>query len=664
MCKVLVFAGTTEGRKISEFLEKQKIQTHVCVATEYGETLLPKSSYLSVSHERLDETAMKEAMQNMHPSLVIDSTHPYAAEVTKNIRKACEETKTEYVRLLRAGSTEDTKNDSSVYVDSVDEAVEYLSTTTGNVLVTTGSKEIHKYTKIENYKERIFARVLSLSNVAEHCKSLGFEGRNLICMQGPFSMELNEAMLRQFDCRYLVTKMSGVTGGYEEKLEAAKRAGCICVIVGRPLKEEGLGLIECKALLCQRFGLKQNQKVSLVGIGMGNPDTCTIEAIKAIKEAELLIGAKRMVESVLHSEQDVLIEYNSEKIKVYLDKHPEYEKIAVLLSGDVGFYSGAKKLQETLKERKVRQISGLSSPIYFMAKIGRSWDDAVITSAHGKEENLVELIKTHQKVVSILGTKDAVANLAKTLTNYGMGKVTFFVGERLSYPDEAIVQGSADSFCDYEGDALSVIYIENKEAEGLPSTHGVKDSAFLRDKVPMTKEEVRCVSLAKLGLREDSVCYDVGAGTGSVSVEMALRTPKGRVYAIEKKETAVELLKKNKQKFVTDNLSVIEGVAPEALEALEVPTHAFIGGSSGNMESILRLLLEKNPKIRVVINCIALESVAEANCCMKVLPFEDVEMIQLSVSRAKKIGSYQMMMGENPITIFSATGKKEEKEEE
>lgn len=89
------------------------------------------------------------------------------------------------------------------------------------------------------------------------------------------------------------------------------------------------------------------------------------------------------------------------------------------------------------------------------------------------------------------------------------GKGDFFVGERLSYPDEAIVQGSADSFCDYEGDALSVIYIENKEAEGLPSTHGVKDSAFLRDKVPMTKEEVRCVSLAKLGLREDSVCYDV-----------------------------------------------------------------------------------------------------------------------------------------------------------
>ena len=160
MCKVLVFAGTTEGRKISEFLEKQKIQTHVCVATEYGETLLPKSSYLSVSHERLDETAMKRGDAKYASVSCHRFNHPYAAEVTKNIRKACEETKTEYVRLLRAGSTEGTKNDSSIYVDSVDEAVEYLSTTTGNVLVTTGSKEIHKYTKIENYKERIFARVL------------------------------------------------------------------------------------------------------------------------------------------------------------------------------------------------------------------------------------------------------------------------------------------------------------------------------------------------------------------------------------------------------------------------------------------------------------------------------------------------------------------------
>ena len=173
----------------------------------------------------------------------------------------------------------------------------------------------------------------------------------------------------------------------------------------------------------------------------------------------------------------------------------------------------------------------------------------------------------------------------------------------------------------------------------------------------MTKEEIRCVSLAKLGLEEDSVCYDVGAGTGSVSVEMALRCIHGTVFAIEKKPLAVSLLEENKKKFAVDNLKIIEGEAPEAMEALEMPTHAFIVGSSGNMKAILQMLLEKNPNIKIVINCIALETVAETMKALKELPFTDVEVVQMNVSRAKAVGPYHLMMGENPITIFSCKGK-------
>ena len=164
------------------------------------------------------------------------------------------------------------------------------------------------------------------------------------------------------------------------------------------------------------------------------------------------------------------------------------------------------------------------------------------------------------------------------------------------------------------------------------------------------------MSLAKLGLKEDSICYDVGAGTGSVSIEIAKRAWKGRVWAIEKKPLAVELLKKNRLKFKAENLEIIEGMAPEALEDLEVPTHAFIGGSSGNMERILQLLLKKNPRVRIVINCIALETVAETLACLKHLPVEKTEILQLAVSKAKAVGSYHMMMGENPIYIISCTG--------
>ncbi len=154
MCKVLVFAGTTEGRKTAEFLDSQSIPAHICVATEYGEELLPKSGNMTVSHTRLTEEDMENLMRSIQADPVIDATHPYAAEVTKNIRTACEKTGCRYVRLLRSSRESDQKNDRAVYVSSVDEAAEYLKGTKGNILVTTGSKEIAKYTVIPDYRER------------------------------------------------------------------------------------------------------------------------------------------------------------------------------------------------------------------------------------------------------------------------------------------------------------------------------------------------------------------------------------------------------------------------------------------------------------------------------------------------------------------------------
>ena len=215
-----------------------------------------------------------------------------------------------------------------------------------------------------------------------------------------------------------------------------------------------------------------------------------------------------------------------------------------------------------------------------MAKIGLSWDDARIVSAHGRDCNLISLIRHNPKVFSILGTEDGVARLASRLVAYGMGDVTLYVGENLSYENEKIFHASAAELTEYRGDALSVVTACNEKALPLPAVHGICDEEFLRGKAPMTKEEVRTVSLSKLRLQEDSVCYDVGAGTGSVSVEMALRAWKGQVYAIEKKEDALALLKENRRKFATDNLEIVPGTAPEAMVELPVPTHAFIGGYS------------------------------------------------------------------------------------
>ena len=656
MCKVIVFAGTTEGRLLAEFLSKRKVPAYICVATEYGEELLPEGGCLEISHERLDEERMELLMREKNLPLVIDATHPYAVEVTENIRKACERTGASYVRVLREnqGDLEDGK---CIFADSVEAAAAILEQTEGNVLVTTGSKEAAKYTALPDYQNRVFLRVLSLPQVAEECTRLGFKGRNLICMQGPFSKELNAAMLRQLDCRYLVTKRSGNTGGFQEKLDAARECGCIPVIIGRPLKETGISVNACKRLLCEKFSIPSTAEVSLVGIGMGGRESRTEEASRVLREADVIIGAKRMVEACAEAGQDTYQEYDSAKIRDYIACHPEYEKIAVVLSGDVGFYSGARKLLAVLG-KQVHIICGISSVAYFMSRIGKPWDDAVITSAHGRRSNLASLVKHHRKVFSILGTTGGIASAAEKLLEYGLGNVTMYTGERLSYREEKILHGKPQDFVGYQADTLSVVCIENEDYEELPATHGIRDGEFIRDKVPMTKEEIRTVSLSKLGLKKDSVCYDIGAGRGADAVEMAVRLQEGKVYAIEKKPLAVELLKKNKIKFAADNLEIVEGEAPFAMEGLQPPTHVFIGGSSGKMKEIMELLLEKNPEVRIVINCIALETVSETLHCLKALPVEDTEIVQAAVSRAKKAGNYHMMTGENPITIISCTGKR------
>ena len=656
MYKAIVFAGTTEGYALCEFLAENRVSVYACAATEYGGSLLQENEFLHVSAGRLKTEDMEELFRKENPEIVLDATHPYAAEVTKNIRTACESAGVLYQRILRP---EGEKNSEAIYVESTEEAAAFLSGTEGNIFLTTGSKELAKFTGIPDYKERLFARVLSIPSVIRSCAELGIEGKHLIGMQGPFSAEINEAMLRQFQCSYLVTKDTGLAGGFPEKMEACQRCGVTPVIIGRPLKEEGLSLQDARVFLSKMFGFTLSQKISLVGIGMGAEKTLTLEGKKALNEAELLIGAKRMTEAVQKPGQMVLHEYRSEKIVEYIREHPKYRTVAIALSGDVGFYSGAKKLINQL-DGNVEVICGISSVVYFMSKIGLSWDDAKIVSAHGRNCNLISLIRHNPKVFSILGTEDGVAVLASRLVYYGMGDVTLYVGENLSYENEKIFHDKAANLTEYRGDALSVVTACNEKATPLSAVHGISDGEFLRGKAPMTKEEVRTVSLSKLRLSEDSVCYDVGAGTGSVSVEMALRAWMGQVYAIEKKEDALALLKENKKKFAVDNLVIIPGVAPEAMTELPAPTHAFIGGSSGNMQDIINLLLEKNPKVRIVINCITLETVTEAMNAIRDFGLEDVDIVQLAAARSKSIGRYHMMMGENPIYIISCSGRGED----
>ena len=677
MDKILLFAGTTEGRNLAEFLEKNQIPTEVCVATQYGETLLEEGKYLHVHAGRLDETEMEQQIQKQQITLVIDATHPYAVIVSQNIRRACSRTGTEYIRLARKETDASWKQEMEdvTEVASVAEAVAFLAKKEGRIFAATGSKELSAYQVIPDYQDRVVARVLSTPEAVSECAMLGFSGKNLICMQGPFTEDLNVAMLRQAQASWMVTKESGKAGGFLEKLRAAKKAGAKLVVIKRPgerseeieedQKEENLYAIcdegQIRSLLGKRLGIYPKRQLYLVGIGMGNEKNRTVEAEQICQSAELLIGARRMLQSVKTEGKAVFESYKPDEIAAYLAEHPQYETAAVLLSGDIGFYSGAKKLYdaiertEGLEQMEIYPVSGISSVVYFCGKLGVSWENVHLLSLHGRKQNLIDAVKYHEKVFVLCGEKDGIPKICCKLKEYGLGDVKVAVGTDLSYEQERIVQGTAESLMKEDFAPLSVLLICNPDVKKRIG-HGLDDDLFLRGKVPMTKSEVRSISLSKLRLHKDAVVWDVGAGTGSVSIEAASLAKDGVVYAIEKKDEAIDLLEQNKRKFGTDNLEIIKGLAPEALEGLPAPTHAFIGGSSGNLKEILEVLLEQNPRVRVVINAIALETVAEAMQCLKSMAFTDVDIAQVSVAKGKKLGSYEMMMGQNPVYIFSCTG--------
>lgn len=242
MKKVLVFAGTTEGRKICERFIANQIPVEACVASEYGEDVLPESEFLKIRVGRIDREGIEQLLTSEAYDLVIDSTHPYAAVVTDNVSRACSNCNVPYIRVVR--KTNEEESGQVIYVDTMEDAAEYLNEHEGNALLTTGSKLVEPYTKVKDFENRLYLRVLPTVDAMESCKKFGFFGKHLIGMQGPFSVAMNIAMLSEYNAKYLVTKESGSIGGFLEKLEAAKQVGAKVIVIRRPSAEEGISLEE------------------------------------------------------------------------------------------------------------------------------------------------------------------------------------------------------------------------------------------------------------------------------------------------------------------------------------------------------------------------------------------------------------------------------------
>ena len=396
--------------------------------------------------------------------------------------------------------------------------------------------------------------------------------------------------------------------------------------------------------------------VYLIGCGPGNPDVLTSEAKHAIEKSRLLLGASRLLEpyAALGIPMKALVLARDISQEIHKS---DVGTISVLLSGDPGFYSGAKNLYQLLNDCKVITLAGISSVNYFCAKLHKDWQDAALFSAHGRTCNVIGEVQTHRKCIFLTGGRQKAQEYCRLLTEAGYGALPACAGERLSYPEERLIRSTAEELSREQFEDLTILMIENPNPiQWVPSAPVLSDEDFQRGNVPMTKESVRLAVIGALQLRETDTVWDIGAGTGSVSVACALAVRRGTVISVEQRPEAAELIQSNRERFGVSNLHIIKGHAPEALRNLPRPDRMFIGGSSGSMRSIFDAALRENPSLRIVLTAATLEGLTDGLQCMRDFSLDGVDVLQLTAARARELGRYHLMSGENPVWILSGTG--------
>ncbi len=677
MKKVLIFAGTTEGRKLVELLSASGIACIASVATEYGSALLGSHENCRIIAGRKDAAQMLLWMREEDLAVVVDATHPFATEVSANIKASATKAGLPYLRLRRKtkGHTAGDENDITYAADAA-ECLKLLEETRGNILLTTGSKELERYVT-PKLKDRLFVRILPAEESIRQCRERGIARERVIAMQGPFSVEMNRALLRQYQIDVMVTKESGAQGGYFEKIEAARSVGARIIVIqnpetGRALCRDdaaydsmGELLEDLEKLLHQRIERPRGQTgIYLIGAGMGERGTLTAEALDAVRKADIIFGSRRMLEASYVRDNKAAAKlpyYRFSDILPYIKGMQGEETAVVLYSGDSGFYSGAADFwrewsawEKREQAIEVNVLPGISSLSYLAARANISWQDAKIVSLHGDSKSLLPVLLREKKVFLLTSGVEDMRKLGILLEERGMFDRRIVAGCQLASPEEQILSLTPRECSELTMPGLYCCFVIRDGGDGAwGMTPGLADEMFERGRVPMTKEEVREVSLCKLHLTKDAVLYDVGSGTGSIAVEAAFLSEHISVYAIEKRQQALDLIEKNCEKFALSNIKIIAGEAPLSLEKLPAPTHVFIGGSGGSLFEILSAVAKKAHGVRVVINAITLETVAKLQQLAKELSVADMEIVQMQVCRAKEVGSYHLMQAENPVYICS-----------
>lgn len=396
----------------------------------------------------------------------------------------------------------------------------------------------------------------------------------------------------------------------------------------------------------------------LVGGGSGTAEYLLPAAKQALEEIDCVIASERFLKLISPRKSKPM-----GSISVMLESLPhwlERESLGIVVSGDPLLYSLCRTILVRYPKLSVRVIPGVGSLQLLGAAFGLTMEEAAILSIHGRDctaGKIAYTVAEHPVTFFLCSREQGPREIAAALLMFHLEETDLFVGADLTYPEQMLWHGTPDKWAERENPSLCVAAVRNPFSKPILRPPLLPDSAFLRNASPMTKEEVRAVILSKLRLQPDAVVWDLGAGTGSISIECARLCPYGKVYAVEYKEAALNILEKNKAYFQMEHLTVVPGRAEVQMEKLPMPDCVFIGGSGGAMEQILDIICALPKKIRLVASAVTLETQAELYPLLEQLP--GFEVVQIAVSCGRQVGNYRVLEGNRPVLLFSCETRSE-----
>lgn len=403
--------------------------------------------------------------------------------------------------------------------------------------------------------------------------------------------------------------------------------------------------------------------IHVVGVGREGAESLTSRARAVVEKAELLVGGQRLLDSFpAVAAERVKIGARVDEVLAAAAARRTERRVVVLATGDPNYFGITRALLRHVPAEDLEIIPNVSALQWAFAKAREPWDDATFLTVHGRSTaGLVEAVRGHPKVCLFTDEKNTPATIARLLLEAGLGGYRAVLCEDLGGPSEQVSRLSLEELTKRDAHQLNTLILLAPETATSPVpiawAPGLPEDVFDQRKPKLgliTKREVRVLSLARLALRPDSVVWDIGSGSGSVSIEAARLAPHGRVFAVEKSAEDVEIVRSNVETFGVAHVTVLHATAPDGLDDLPDPDAVFVGGSGGKLREILSIATARLRRGgRIVVNAITLDTLHETVTVFRELRLEH-EAILASIARSKPLLGMMSFEALNPVYIVTA----------